>query len=45
MLLKFLKNFKKTGSKGIIIKGNGVQVVYGPGVSVLKNEIEELLED
>ncbi len=39
------KILKKTGSKGIIIKGNGVQVVYGPGVSVLKNEIEELLED
>ncbi|WNY64260.1 maltose/glucose-specific PTS transporter subunit IIC [Borreliella americana] len=37
------KILKKTGSKGVIIKGNGVQVVYGPGVSVLKNEIEELL--
>ncbi|QUG72843.1 PTS glucose transporter subunit IIB [Borreliella afzelii] len=39
------KILKKTGSKGVIIKGNGVQVVYGPGVSVLKNEIEELLND
>ncbi|WKC88291.1 maltose/glucose-specific PTS transporter subunit IIC [Borreliella japonica] len=39
------KILKKTGSKGIIIKGNGVQVVYGSGVSVLKNEIEELLND
>ncbi|AAU07496.1 PTS system, glucose-specific IIBC component [Borreliella bavariensis PBi] len=39
------KILKKTGSKGVIIKGNGVQVVYGPGVSVLKNEIEELLDD
>ncbi|WKC80015.1 maltose/glucose-specific PTS transporter subunit IIC [Borreliella tanukii] len=39
------KLLKETGSKGVIIKGNGVQVVYGPGVSVLKNEIEELLDD
>ncbi|AJA90436.1 PTS glucose transporter subunit IIB [Borreliella chilensis] len=39
------KILKETGSKGLIIKGNGVQVVYGPGVSVLKNEIEELLDE
>ncbi|WP_337018012.1 maltose/glucose-specific PTS transporter subunit IIC [Oceanobacillus massiliensis] len=34
-----------TGSKGVIVKGDGVQVVYGPQVSVIKNEIEEVLED
>lgn len=36
-------DFAATGSKGIIHKGNGVQVVYGPQVTVIKNEIEELL--
>ncbi len=36
---------KETGSKGVILKGDGVQVVYGPQVSVIKNEIEEVLED
>ncbi|WP_339226589.1 glucose-specific PTS transporter subunit IIBC [Oceanobacillus sp. FSL K6-2867] len=35
---------KHTGSKGVIVKGEGVQVIYGPQVSVIKNEIEEELE-
>lgn len=34
---------KRTGSKGLVKKGNGVQVIYGPQVSVIKNEIEEVL--
>ncbi|AIY06789.1 PTS system, maltose and glucose-specific IIC component [Planococcus sp. PAMC 21323] len=36
--------FPATGSKGVIMNGTGVQVVYGPQVSVIKNEIEEILE-
>lgn len=36
---------KQTGSSGVIVKGNGVQVVYGPQVSVIKNEIEEILDN
>lgn len=36
------EDFKATGSKGVIHKGNGVQVIYGPQVTVIKNEIEEL---
>jgi maltose/glucose PTS system EIICB component len=36
---------QQTGSKGVLVKGDGVQVVYGPQVSVIKNEIEEVLED
>ncbi|WP_025785741.1 maltose/glucose-specific PTS transporter subunit IIC [Sporosarcina sp. D27] len=36
--------FPSTGSKGIIMNGTGVQVVYGPQVSVVKNEVEEILE-
>ncbi|MCY1592990.1 glucose-specific PTS transporter subunit IIBC [Staphylococcus pettenkoferi] len=34
---------KSTGAKGVIQKGNGVQVVYGPHVTSIKNEIEEYL--
>ncbi|UPA18111.1 PTS transporter subunit EIIC [Borrelia puertoricensis] len=42
--LKVLKKtLDNTGAKGILIKDSGVQVIYGPGVSVLKNEIEEIL--
>lgn len=36
---------KQTGSSGVILKGNGVQVVYGPQVSIIKNEIEEIIEN
>lgn len=35
---------KQTGSKGIVKKGNGIQVIYGPQVTIIKNEIEEYLE-
>jgi PTS system maltose and glucose-specific IIC component len=34
---------KQTGAKGVIVKGNGVQVIYGPHVTIIKNEIEDLL--
>lgn len=33
------------GSQGLIKRGNNIQVVYGPQVSVIKNEIEEMLGD
>ncbi|WP_040287449.1 maltose/glucose-specific PTS transporter subunit IIC [Sporosarcina koreensis] len=36
--------FAPTGSKGVIMNGTGVQVVYGPHVSIIKNEVEEELE-
>lgn len=35
---------KKSGARGIVQRGNGIQVVYGPQVTVIKNEIEEILE-
>ncbi|WP_100011612.1 glucose-specific PTS transporter subunit IIBC [Lentibacillus sediminis] len=38
-------DLKKTGAKGVIASGNGVQVVYGPEVSGIKNEVEEALGD
>ncbi|WP_409299268.1 glucose-specific PTS transporter subunit IIBC [Peribacillus sp. SCS-26] len=36
---------KKTGSRGVVKKGNGVQVIYGPEVTIIKNEIEEMVGD
>ena len=35
---------KLTGASGVIQKGNGVQVIYGPRVSVIKSDLEEYLE-
>ena len=34
-----------TEARGVIQKGNGVQVIYGPHVTTIKNEVEELLEN
>lgn len=34
---------KSSGASGVIMSGSGVQVVYGPSVTVIKSEIEELL--
>lgn len=34
---------KATGARGVILRGNGVQVIYGPHVTIIKNEIEEAL--
>lgn len=36
---------ESTGAKGVIQQGSGVHVIYGPHVTVIKNEIEELLGD
>ena len=35
---------KQSGAAGVIHKGTGVQVVYGPQVSVIKSELEEYME-
>ncbi|SHF14587.1 PTS system IIB component, Glc family /PTS system IIC component, Glc family [Seinonella peptonophila] len=34
---------KQTGARGIVKKGNGVQVIYGPEVTIIKNEVEEIV--
>lgn len=34
---------KSTGASGVITKGNGVQVVYGPRVTVIKSNLEDYL--
>lgn len=35
---------KQSGSKGIIKKGTGIQIIYGPQVSVIKSNFEEYVE-
>ena len=35
---------KASGARGIIHKGNGVQVIYGPQVSVIKSNLEDFLD-
>ncbi|MBD5135846.1 MAG: PTS transporter subunit EIIC [Lachnospiraceae bacterium] len=35
---------KSTGASGVIHKGNGVQIIYGPKVTVIKSNLEDYLE-
>nr|WP_296156229.1 PTS transporter subunit IIABC [uncultured Blautia sp.] len=35
---------KSTGASGVIHKGNAVQVIYGPNVTVIKSNLEDYLE-
>lgn len=35
---------KATGASGVVHKGNGVQIIYGPRVTVIKSNFEEYLE-
>lgn len=35
---------KESGASGVIHKGNGIQVIYGPQVSVVKSNFEDFLE-
>ena len=37
------KLLKMTGANGVIVKGTGVQVIYGPKVAVIKSNLEEYL--
>lgn len=36
---------KSTGASGVVHKGNGVQVIYGPHVTVIKSNLEDYLEN
>lgn len=36
--------WKQAGAMGLIIKGSGVQAVYGPKADVLKSDIQDLLD-
>ncbi|MGN0106307.1 MAG: glucose PTS transporter subunit IIA, partial [Hominilimicola sp.] len=35
---------KQSGASGVIHKGNGIQVIYGPRVSVIKSHLEDYME-
>ena len=35
---------KQSGSRGIVRKGNGIQIIYGPQVAVIRSELEDFLE-
>ncbi len=35
---------KSTGASGVVHKGNGVQIIYGPRVTVVKSNLEDYLE-
>ncbi|MGN0595550.1 MAG: glucose PTS transporter subunit IIA [Hominimerdicola sp.] len=35
---------KESGASGVIRKGNGIQIIYGPQVSVVKSHLEDFLE-
>ena len=34
---------KSTGASGVIAKGNGVQIVYGPKVTTIKSDLEDFI--
>jgi glucose PTS system EIICBA or EIICB component len=36
---------ESTGAKGVFIKGQGVQVIYGPHVTVIKSHLEDYLSN
>jgi PTS system D-glucosamine-specific IIC component len=35
---------KSTGASGVVIKGSGIQVIYGPSVTLVKSDLEEYVE-
>lgn len=35
---------KESGASGVIRKGNGIQIIYGPQVSVIKSKLEDFLD-
>ena len=35
---------KATGASGVVIKGNAIPVIYGPSVTIVKSNLEELVE-
>ncbi|MGG5840028.1 PTS transporter subunit EIIC [Huaxiibacter chinensis] len=38
-----IEGFSLLGSRGAFVRGEGVQVVYGPHVTLIKNEVEEFI--
>ncbi len=38
-------DWKKTGALGLVVKGTGIQAIYGPKADVLKSKVQDYLED
>ena len=38
------ERLKATGASGVIVKGQGVQIIYGPRVSVIKSNLEDYMD-
>jgi PTS system D-glucosamine-specific IIC component len=39
------KALRSTGASGVVHRGNGVQVIYGPNVTVIKSDLEDYLAE
>lgn len=37
------EGLKATGALGVVIKGTGVQIIYGPRVTIIKTEVEDFI--
>ena len=35
---------KSTGASGVVCKGSGIQIIYGPSVTIVKSDFEEFVE-
>lgn len=35
---------KSTGASGVVVKGAGIQIIYGPSVTIVKSNFEEFVE-
>lgn len=35
--------WKQNGALGLILKGNGVQAIYGPKADILKSNIQDII--
>ena len=38
------KQWKAEGAMGLVMKGQGVQAIYGPKADVLKSDIQDILD-
>ena len=39
------QKLRESGAAGVIRRGGGVQVIYGPQVAVIKSELEDYLKE
>ena len=36
---------KSTGASGVVVKGSGIQIIYGPQVTLIKSDFEDFVEN